>query len=107
MVNMYLMTGLGIGHARAQRACHPGALPSTEAGRKRLSRTHEAAWKRGCAGGVDRREERKGTAQAAAVGAILYKFELKAPQRPPLCVTVSRGEREGRAVAEAGAGAEK
>ena len=58
-------------------------------------------------GGVDRREERKGTAQAAAVGAILYKFELKAPQRPPLCVTVSRGEREGRAVAEAGAGAEK
>ena len=90
MVNMYLMTGLGIGHARAQRACHPGALPSTEAGRKRLSRTHEAAWKQGCAGGVDRREERKGTAQAAAVGAILYKFELKAPQRPPLCVTVSR-----------------
>ena len=108
MVNMYLMTGLGIGHARAQRACHPGALPSTEAGRKRLSRTHEAAWKQGCAGGgVDRREERKGTAQAAAVGAILYKFELKAPQRPPLCVTVSRGEREGRAVAEAGAGAEE
>jgi len=41
------MTGLGIGHARAQRACHPGALPSTEAGRKRLSRTHEAAWKQG------------------------------------------------------------
>ena len=38
---------------------------------------------------------------------ILYKFELKAPQRPSLCVTVSRGEREGRAVAEAGAGAEK
>ena len=43
----------------------------------------------------------------AAVGAILYNFELKAPQRPPLRVTVSRGEREGRAVAEAGAGAEK
>ena len=66
-MNMYLMTGLDIGHARTQRTCHPGILPSTEAGRKRLSRTHEAAWKQGCAGGVDRMEERKGTARTAAI----------------------------------------